>query len=108
MGSNLSDNPTSIQTDLSTILGDQVPSYNLVARWVACFKEVQEDVEYKGRNYRFIQANIEFFRSLIEGNPISTYYDIEAEMGISQNTINHLANDCLTMRKITSMLISIF
>ena len=67
MRSNLSDNPTSIQTDLSTILGDQVPSYNLVARWVACFKEVQEDVEYKGRNYRFIQANIAFVRSLIEG-----------------------------------------
>ena len=45
-------NQTTIHADLSTILGDQLPSFKLVTRWVAYFYKERKAVKDKGENFR--------------------------------------------------------
>ena len=93
----------SIHADFITVLGDLAHSYPSVARWVTSIKEgiyeLEADESIGLPVIMANQANIELVRAVIEANPFSAYYDIQAETSLCQGSINHIIHIMLEGEK---------
>ena len=92
--------------DLKSVNGEQAPSYETFSRWVVRFRNGRVSFEDGPHSNRLItahtQKNIEAIRMIINENPHSTYYDIEALTSLSNGAIFSIKHDSLKLRKITS------
>ena len=88
----------------ASIGGGNAPSHHTVFN---CFREFQrnkfsvQDTSRLGRpSISVTEQTIDVVQKIIEGDPHSTYQQIEAILGISSTAINSIIHGCLNLRKV--------
>ncbi|CAF4875489.1 unnamed protein product, partial [Rotaria sp. Silwood1] len=84
--------------------GEQAPSDHTVFNWFREFQRNKFSVHDAPRSGRpstsVTQQTIDAVRTIIEGDPHSTYQRIETILGISSIAINSIIHDYLNLRKV--------
>ncbi|CAF1403876.1 unnamed protein product [Rotaria sp. Silwood1] len=84
--------------------GEQAPSDHTVFNWFCEFQRNKFSVQDAPRSGRpstsVTQQTIDAVRTIIEGDPHSTYQQIETILGISSTAINSIIHDYLNLRKV--------
>ena len=97
---------TTIHDELSTVFGDEAPSYRTTARWAQWFREGREEIEDEERSGRPVTEstpeNIEEIRSIVSDDPHTTIEKLQEHTDLSYGTVQRILSDHLELRKITA------
>ncbi|CAF1429458.1 unnamed protein product [Rotaria sp. Silwood1] len=95
-----------IHDELSTVFGDEAPSYRTVARWAQWFRPGREEIEDEERSRRPVTEstleNIEEIRSIVSDDPHVTIAELQEHTGLSYGTLHAILFDHLELGKITA------
>ncbi|CAF3775224.1 unnamed protein product [Rotaria sordida] len=98
--------PTIIHDELTTVFGDEAPSYATVARWAQWSREGREEVEDEARPGRPVtettDENIEQIRDAIDDDPYVTIRELQGNTNLSYGTIQRIISDHLKLKKLTA------
>ena len=97
---------TQIRARLQAVCGQGAPSLRTVQRWVEQFQDGKNDTDNGPRSGRprtaTTEATIDRVKQLIEEDPTITTREVEAAVGISKLSIDHILHEDLGLSKLTA------
>jgi len=96
-------NATQIHEELVDVEGEQALSISKIRRWIATFKDGEEEIKNKARSGRPHEASTseKFARveDLVSNNPHISTIELANEVGISRKRISYILHNELSLQK---------
>ena len=97
-------NATQIHEELVNVEGEQALSISTIRRWIATFKDGEEEIKDKARSGRPREAvtseKIARVEDLVSNDPHTSIKELTNEVGISRERISYILHEELNLHKL--------